>query len=157
MQAAKDSFYVSLRDRLATLNPLRELTVNGISRPAILVAENELGCGQECADAFYLHWGAASCVVVHSSSLMKLDCMISYGTLANGTDRGRTMGSLDAELISICEPRVANKMNHAQSPPVPLGTNVFWSLPALSEMSDEEGRYGKTAKVTVYFFQEEQA
>src|SRR5690349_18069921 len=98
MQATKDSFYVSLRDRLAAVNRSRVVTVAGVSRPAVLVAENEPGCGQELADAFYLHWGAASSLFVRSSSLMKMSCKISYGTFSNGVDRGRTLGALDSEL-----------------------------------------------------------
>ena len=41
MQSAKDSFYSALRDRLAVVNPGRSVTLQGVARPAIFVAENE--------------------------------------------------------------------------------------------------------------------
>ena len=42
MQSAKDTFYVTLRDRLAALNPARTVVVRGMVRPGVLVEENEL-------------------------------------------------------------------------------------------------------------------
>ncbi len=41
MQATKDSFYLTLRDRLAQADPGRTITVDGITRPAIVVVEND--------------------------------------------------------------------------------------------------------------------
>ena len=63
MQFAKDSFYMALRDRLASLNPQRTVTVNGVSRPAVIVAENEVVVPVEpLPDTFYIEWGAAQFV-----------------------------------------------------------------------------------------------
>jgi hypothetical protein len=42
MQRAKDTFYITLRDRIAALNPARTVLVRGVVRPAVLVEENEL-------------------------------------------------------------------------------------------------------------------
>jgi len=42
MQNTKDSFFIAVRDRLAILNPSRVVLIQGVSRPAILVTENEL-------------------------------------------------------------------------------------------------------------------
>ena len=42
MQNIKDSFFIAIRDRLAALNPQRTVTIQGGSRPAILVIENEI-------------------------------------------------------------------------------------------------------------------
>ena len=33
MQNAKDTFYVTLRDRLAAVNPARTMVVRGVTRP----------------------------------------------------------------------------------------------------------------------------
>ena len=41
MQSAKDSFYIALRGRLAALNPQRAVFLDGATRPAIVVCENE--------------------------------------------------------------------------------------------------------------------
>ncbi len=37
MQAAKDSFYMALRARLAALNPARSMVMDGLTVPAIVV------------------------------------------------------------------------------------------------------------------------
>ena len=42
MQNAKDTFYVTLRDRLAAVNPARTMVLRGVTRPGVLVEENEL-------------------------------------------------------------------------------------------------------------------
>jgi len=39
MQAAKDSFYMTLRERLTALNPARTMVIDGVTVPAIVVRE----------------------------------------------------------------------------------------------------------------------
>lgn len=57
MQNAKDTFYLTLRDRLAALNPGRTVQVRGALRPAIVVAENELEQDDAALlEAFVLTW-----------------------------------------------------------------------------------------------------
>ena len=56
MQNAKDTFYVTLRDRLAALNPARTMVVRGVTRPGVLVEENELVSAYEPVDVFCLRW-----------------------------------------------------------------------------------------------------
>ncbi len=111
MQFAKDSFYMALRERLASLNPQRTVTLNGATRPAVIVAENELVIPVEpLPDAFYIEWAASQTVEGQAGSraLMAMDCVISHhtlGTVESGVDRGRTLAALDMELIGICQPR----------------------------------------------------
>ena len=63
MQFTKDSFYMALLQRLVSLNPLQTVTLNGTTRPALIVAENELVISaQPLSDAFYIEWGAAQTV-----------------------------------------------------------------------------------------------
>ena len=57
MQSAKDTFYITLRNRLAVLNPSRTIVVRGAVRPAIFVAENELVAATNPSEAFVLTWG----------------------------------------------------------------------------------------------------
>src|SRR4051794_36352731 len=111
MQKIKDSFFIALRDRLAVLNPLRTVSVQGVSRPAILVIENELVAGgpQE-PEVFYVHWGmtsAASGTERVEEPLVKVNCEISYSTEGSddlsSQDRGRTLAALDRELMLIAE------------------------------------------------------
>ena len=41
MQAAKDTFLMTLAARLAVVNPARTVTMDGASRPAVMAVENE--------------------------------------------------------------------------------------------------------------------
>jgi hypothetical protein len=60
MQPTKDSFYIALRDRLVAVDPNRTVTLDGATRPAIAVVENEPPTGAPClCDTFYLRWGSA--------------------------------------------------------------------------------------------------
>jgi len=108
MQFAKDSFYMTLLQRLVALNPQRTVTLNGTTRPAIIVAENELVVPiVPLADAFYIEWGAVEAVARQTGGrmILAMECVISYhtfGTVESGVDRGRTLASLDMELLSIC-------------------------------------------------------
>jgi hypothetical protein len=171
MQFAKDSFYMALRERLAALSPNRTVTLNGATRPAVIVAENELVIPVEpLTDAFYLEWGAARVVERQAGNhaLMQMACLISYhtlGTCESGVDRGRTLTALDLELMSICQPQRTSKRDFTQSPSAYLGTNVFWSGLDLDEVSGSEGpsrltqgsqgvRLERKARLQVFFFAE---
>ena len=128
---------MALYARLGALNPARTVVVNGTTRPAILVLENELpSSGDMLADAFYIEWGPASLLEHQAGSrtLVKVECAISYfssGTCESTVDRGRVLGALDTELFSICEPPRTAKCDFSQSPSVDLGTFVFWTRPQL--------------------------
>ncbi|MBZ5706612.1 MAG: hypothetical protein LAN63_14780 [Acidobacteriia bacterium] len=171
MQFAKDSFYMALRERLAALNPNRMVTLSGATRPAVIVAENELVIPIEpLTDAFYLEWGAVRMVdrQAGSRALMQMECLISYhtlGTCESGVDRGRTLTALDMELMSICQPQRTSKRDFTQSPSIDLGTSVLWTALDLGEVSGSEGPPGLTrgsqrvrlerkARLQVFFFAE---
>jgi hypothetical protein len=157
MQFAKDSFYVALRDRLAVVNPERTITVDGVSRTGVVVAENEAPA-TEFENAFVLTWGDAE-LVGNGTKLMKLACTISYGTggadSTNG-DRGRALGILDGELLAISQPPRVQKTDYTVIPPQSLGTMLFWTDPEFGGSEDEAGRISRTAKTTVYFYSEVQ-
>lgn len=173
MQFAKDSFYMTLRDRLAALNPKRTITLNGAVRPAVVVAENEMVIPVEpLPDAFYVEWGAARRGEQDHDghAAIGMDCVISYhtlGTTQSGVDRGRTLTELDVELMNICMPARTSKRDYRQTPSVDLGTNVFWTLPQLEEVAGREAprtpglplgtqgvRLERRTKLTVFFFSE---
>ena len=150
MQYTKDSFYMTLMERLVGLNPNQTITLNGATRPAIVVAENELVVPiVPLPDAFYLEWGAAQPVQRQTGSrvLLAMDCVISYhtfGTVESGVDRGRTLAAWDMELLSMCQPPFTSKRDYTQVPSVDLGTTIFWSEPVFgkvvgSEASRNEG------------------
>src|SRR5262249_47362013 len=152
-QFAKDSFYMALRERLAALNPQRVVTLNGVSRPAIIVAENEVVVPVEpLPDVFYIEWGAAR-VSKHqdgSRALMQMDCTISHhtlGTVESGVDRGRTLVALDTELLSICQPQKTTKQDFTQAPSVDLGTSIMWTPPEFGEVSGIIAQQGANRRI----------
>ena len=175
MQSAKDSFYMALRERLASVNSARIVAVNGVTRPAILVVENEaVSAGDLLADAFHIYWGAARASKQHSGGerpMMALECTIAYRTSGSGetgVDRGRSLTALDQELLAICRPGWAAKRDYRQSPAGELGTKLVWNPPELGDaetVGEAPSSWRKTravsgaklqrlASMTVYFFAE---
>jgi len=173
MQFTKDSFYMTLLERFMALNPRQTITLNGTTRPAIVVAENEIVVPVvPLPDAFYIEWGAAQSVVQQAGSrtLMAMECIISYhtfGTVESGVDRGRALAALDVELLSICQPPWTSKRDYTQTPSIDLGTAISWSQPLLGKVAGSEApkteglprgsegiRLERAASLTVFFFSE---
>lgn len=173
MQYTKDSFYMAMQQRLAALNPQRTVTLSGATRPAVIAAENELVIPIEpLPNAFYLEWGTAQVAARQTGrrQLMEMECIISYhtfGTVDSGVDRGRTLGDLDTELLSITQPQHTAKQDYTQSPSVGLGTNILWMAPVLGKVVGSEAppneklprgasgvRLERSASVKVFFFPE---
>lgn len=160
MQPTKDSFYVTLRDRLAAFDPQRTITLNGATRPAIVVVENEQPETVAALEAaFCLHWGRALPVQPATSTLTAMECTLSYrtsGASANGeVDRGRTLGALDSDLLAICSPAQTTKCDYSSGTATALGSNIFWTQPILvPEKESTKQCVGRDAVVTVFFFPE---
>lgn len=158
MQATKDTFYIALRDRLVAVDPNRTVTLDGATRPAIAVVENEPpSAAPTMYDTFYLHWGNARPAVL-SLGLMAMECAVSYctkGSVRNaGLDRGRDLASLDNDLLAICAPPQAAKYDYSSGPPVALGSTIFWTAPALNAAKSEPPDIGRDAAITVFFYPE---
>ncbi len=155
MQHARDTFYVTLRDRLAALNPERTVVVRGLSRPGVLVAANELPVGQAIPDIFSLHWTALQVEVRETMPLATMECEIRYVTDGSvdvgGMDRGQLLGAMDAELISalVGEPTHVPKLNYSSEPPTVEGSDVFWSAPKFGPETVSGERLSRTATVEV--------
>lgn len=170
MQFAKDSFFLALQQRLAGLNPARTVTINGATVPAVLVGENlPPSSAEPQPNTFYIEWGRAEVVDGHASNspLMSAECVVSYytlGTVPSMVDRGRVLGQLDDELLAICQPPNAEKVDYTQSPSVDLGTSVFWNQPVFEEVRASgvednaerhaDARVERKAHLTVFFFSE---
>ncbi len=162
MQNAKDTFYTTLRDRLAAVNPARTIVVRGVTRPAVLVEENERASDAVPADAFRLRW--AGLKVDASSSalpLVSMGCEIRYATDGNagngGMDRGRLLAEMDAELVAVIRlsPQTVGKVSYsATAPPVALGTNVFWGDVTFGGVIVTGERLERLATVEVFCYQE---
>lgn len=158
MQNAKDTFYVTLRNRLAALNPARTMTLRAVSRPGILVQDAEAPMPQPVLDAFSINWTSLAADLQMPAILAHLTCEIQYataGTQANaGLDRGRALEEMDYEVLSILYPYSAQKMNYAAAPAAAMETMVFWSEPEFGPAVPLRDRLSRTAKVTVFAFQE---
>jgi len=173
MQYTKDSFYMTLVTRLTALNQQQTITLNGTTRPALVVAENELVVPiVPLPNAFYIEWGAAAVVQRQTGSraLLAMECIISYhtfGTVESGVDRGRTLANLDMELLSMCQPPWTSKRDYTETPSVDLGTRIFWTQPEFGKVSGSEAakneglprgsegvRLERSVSLKVFFFSE---
>jgi len=159
MQATKDSFYVALRDRLVQCDPNLTITIDGATRPAIVVLENEPPSSAPQQDeAFYLHWGEARLVHPGNSTLMSLECTISYSSAGQrdtgGVARGRSLAALDADLLTVCAPSCTEKYDYSSGSPVDLNSSIFWTLPQLKTAKLDATEVGRQAQVTVFFYPE---
>ena len=76
MQNAKDTFYITLRTRLATVNPSRTMTLRAVTRPGILVQEAEAPMPQPLLDAFALSWTGLETDLQLSAILAQMTCEI---------------------------------------------------------------------------------
>lgn len=167
MQAAKDSFFRALQSRLAQVNPARTITVDGATRPAILVAENEpYPPARLYFHAFYIHWlGAPAVRTFTRTAAPRYEQVAQIEYFVQGTpslarpfaDRGRLMGALDRELVEILFPGFTGKLDHTASPPVPLGSFLHWRwTPELRTLAEGEGSVlRRLATVNVSFYLED--
>ncbi len=159
MQNAKDTFYITPRSRLQTVNPARTMTLRAFTRPGILVLDAEAPQPQPQLDAFALGWTGFEADLELPAILAQMTCEIQYstaGTQANmGLDRGRCLEDMDSEMLRLLYPYSAQKMNYTQNPAVPMETMVFWSEPQFSPATNSRDRLSRTVKVTVFAFQEQ--
>jgi hypothetical protein len=159
MQSTKDTFYITLRDRLVQVDPELKIVIDGAIRPAIVVVENEPPNSLPRQNgAFYLEWGGARAVQPATSTLEAMDCTITYSSTGEidtgGVGRGRDLGALDADLLAMCRPGQAHKKDYSTGSAVDLGSDIFWPAPELKPAKVETKQVGRQAQVTVYFYPE---
>lgn len=166
MQAAKDSFFRALQARLAAVNPARTIVLDGVSRPAILVAENEpYPPPRLFLHTFYLHWLSAPVVRPFRSAFPpRYELLAQLEYFLQGSpqlqkpfaDRGRLMSDLDEELLEILFPGHTEVFDYAVTPPRPLGHRLLWNwTPDFRTLAAAEGSLlRRLATVHVSFFLE---
>jgi len=160
MQNAKDTFYTTLQARLAAVNPARTIVVRGVTRPAVLVEENELPSDAVPVDAFRLRWTGLKVDTQAALPLVTMSCEIRYATDGNagngGMDRGRLLAAMDAELATAVAtaPRCAAKMSYLTAPPATMATNVFWGEAVFAAAVVTDERLERVATVEVFCYQE---
>jgi hypothetical protein len=166
MQAAKDSFFMALRARLAALDPTRTVMIDGVAVPGIVVRENlEPRFNEAQAGVFYVDWGEVL-IAESSRPMLGIECSIWYaseGSGGTGVDRGRVLAEMDVELLEICDPPHTEMIDYSQTPTTDLGAGIFWTVPALGndpgsvpiakqEWSADTARIAHYAQLKVYFF-----
>lgn len=158
MQNAQNTFYITLRNRLAALNPNRTIYLRGVTRPGILVESNELVVAQPPSDVFVLRWIGLHNDPYLSDVMLQMQCEIAYmteGTTGNlGMDRGAMLTEMDAELMSLLQPNTAQKMNYAPTPAAPMETQIFWSEASFQPLKVEHDRLSRIATVSVFSYEE---
>ena len=159
MQSAKDSFYVALRTRLVAINPSRTILMRGAVRPGILVEDAEAPFNQFPNDVFVLRWLGLGVDFDIASTMAAEECEIVYQTCGmqsfGGLDRGRALSAMDEELMAMIQPFSTPKLNFTSQPPAAMLTQVFWDEPAFGPVAVQRDRLARTAKVSVYSYQEQ--
>ena len=166
MQNAKDTFYVTLQGRLEAVNPARMVVVRGVTRPGVLVEENELASATVPVNAFCLQWTGLTVDAQGALPLVTMVCEIRYATDGDsgngGMDRGRLLSGMDAELVAAvsASPQNTTKMNYVGAaggsglPPVAMATNVFWGDVVFGAAVANGERLERVATVEVFSYQE---
>ncbi len=159
MQNAKDSFYMTLRARLTTINPERTVLLRGTVRPGILVEEAEAPFSQLPNDVYVLRWLGLGVDMDLESTMAAEECEILYQTCGTqsfgGLDRGRALSAMDEEVTAMLSPFHTPKLNYTATPPAPMLTQVFWDEPGFPPITVQRDRLSRSAKVTVYSYQEQ--
>lgn len=158
MQNAKDTFYTTLRDRLAAINPARTTVIRGITRPAVLIEENELASDAVPVNTFRLRWVGLKIDPSGALPFVTMLCEIRYATDGSsgngGMDRGRLLAAMDAELATALSksPQNAAKMNYSSAPPVAQATNIFWGDAIFNAAITTGERLERIATVEVFCY-----
>jgi hypothetical protein len=159
MQNAKDSFYMALRARLVAINPARIILLRGAVRPGILVEEAEAPFSQLPNDVFVLRWLGLGADMNLGSTMAAGECEILYQTCGTqsfgGLDRGRALSEMDGEVLAMIAPFCTPKLNYTATPPAAMMTQVFWDEPGFTPIVAQRDRLSRSAKVTVYSYQEQ--
>ena len=158
MQNAKDTFYITLRDRLATANPARTMSLRSVTRPGILVEEAESPVPLVPVDVFLLRWTDVSVESHLAIPLVQMTCQIEYATVGTqaigGLDRGRALEEMDAELLELLTPALAQKMNYTTTPATAMQTAIFWDQPLFGPVVPLRDQVSRVTSVSVWSWQE---
>jgi len=164
VQSAKDTFYEVLRTRVAAVNPERTVVVRGVSRPGVLVVENELDGPEEALDCFRLSWGDVQVDSRGAMPMVSMACVVTYetaGTALNaGLDRGRMLSAMDGELLAVLqqEPKKVLKSDYSAlefgGSVTAKETHVWWGDASFGDVVVDEARLRRTVKVELMSYQE---
>lgn len=163
VQDLKDSFYAGLRNAIAAANPARTVVVRGVTRPAVLVVENELPLGVDApVETFQLVWTDLKST---GEGLMASVCDILYTvngsvgateTASSVLGRGRALAAMDAELLIALTGSVRSfaAFTLAETGGVAVqtatGTQVFWGDVTFAAAVAKSDQIMRVASVEVF-------
>ncbi|MBS1813598.1 MAG: hypothetical protein JSS87_01850 [Acidobacteria bacterium] len=159
MQNMADTFYATLRDRLASVNAGRVVAVRGQLRPAVVVDENEMPEQATDAGVFHLRWGARRTDRGGALPMVTAECVITFRS--SGADaqsilaRGRQRNAMCAELDAMLLPAMAVKKAFSGSGAVAMATNIFWCEQGERVVKEKGELLETTATVLVMSYLEE--
>jgi hypothetical protein len=142
------------------------MVLRGVTRPGVLVEENELASVYQPVNAFCLRWTALSVDSQSALPLVAMTCEIQYATDGDsgngGMDRGRLLSAMDGELAAAVSaaPQNVPKMNYVAAAggsglaPVTMATNVFWSDVSFGPAVMNGELLERVATVEVFSYQE---
>jgi hypothetical protein len=142
------------------------MVLRGVTRPGVLVEENELASAYQPVNAFCLRWTGLSVDSQGALPLVTMICEIQYATDGDsgngGMDRGRLLSAMDGELAAAVSaaPQNVPKMNYVAAAggsglaPVTMATNVFWGDASFGPAVVNGERLERVATVEVFSYQE---
>ncbi len=164
MQNAKDTFYELLRGRLAALNPQRTVVVRSVTRPGVVVDENELQVSALLPDCFHLQWTTEAVDAQGAMPLICMTCEVSYLTAGSavrgGMDRGRALAAMDGELLAAVSqaPQNVPKSDYSAlvsgGAPLAMTTRLWWGDAVFGSARVERERVSRTVTIAVMSYQE---
>ncbi len=162
MQNAKDSFYLALRASARHSSiPSASVLLRGAQRHLgdSRQEEAEAPFAQLPADIFVLRWQGLGVDAGLALTMNAAECEILYSTCGTqafgGLDRGRMLCAMDAEVLAMLQPYYTPKINYTVQPPLTMQTQVFWDEPSFSSVAVQRDRLSRSAKVTIYSYQEQ--
>jgi hypothetical protein len=136
IQAAKDSLYVALRDRLEQINPSRIAEIAGATRIAIAVESTLLDqADRNLPEIFYLSFSSVEAIpqaAPPGKILIKIGCVVRYSVEITEQHEAK-LAQMDGELMQAMLPQWADVADYTGATPVALGCRAFWSMPKSSE------------------------
>ena len=164
MQNAKDTFYEVLRGRLATLNPERTIVARGVTRPGVLVDENEMQASSLLPDCFHLVWTTGSVDTQGALPVATQTTEITYATAGSpangGLDRGRLLAAMDLELLESVRSFPQNTIKNDYKALANGGSvvaklsNIWWSSVEFGAIRVDSNRIVRSATVAVMSYVE---
>ncbi|MEO8726273.1 MAG: hypothetical protein ABI383_09120 [Acidobacteriaceae bacterium] len=142
IQAAKDSLYVALRDRLQVINPNRIALIGGTTRIAIAMeAALQSEADKTIPGVFYVSFGKEEAVADAAPAggvLVKVECIVKYGAVAIPNSHAEAdLSEMDGELLAAMMPTTTGLSDYSQTNSAALGDRVYWTMPLITDKGVE--------------------